>query len=368
MTYENSYEEVAKMLNQWYTDIKRHNIPQAVAMKDQILHTYPVIEDHQDLLLYFSLLDFRHSLMVQEFPESDRVYQLINKNKGDIKQTDSMIQYYYLFFSGMYEFHKKNYMDAINYYKLAEDKLRLIQDEIESAEFNYKLAIAYYQIDQHFFSLSYAKKAFESFNATEDYIEKTINSEMVLAANKLDLHRYDEAENHYKNALDRAKTHGFRYTESLAYFNLGISYDRRNVLPEAIDCFLKAINIPEHNQSIFCIRSMYMLSRSFYKLERMDEARHWHTQAVSRAKEEGEIEYLAKLNLIHALYDIGDSISIENALDYLSSKDLWSDVAELTLDIAMYYKHHDDFEKAAVYFEKAHQAKDQILIQTEVLS
>ncbi|MBP1081383.1 MULTISPECIES: response regulator aspartate phosphatase [Bacillus] len=204
MTNEGSYEEVAKMLNHWYHDIKRHNIPKAVAMRDQILHTYPVIEDHQDLLLYFSLLDFRHSLMVQEFPESDRVYQLINKNKGDIKQTNTMIQYYYLFFSRIYEFHKKNYMDAINYYKFA---------------------IAYYQVDQHFFSLNYAKKAFESFNATEDYIEKTINSEMVLAANKLDLHRYDEAENHYKNALDRAKTHGFRYTESLAYFNLGISYD-----------------------------------------------------------------------------------------------------------------------------------------------
>ncbi|MDI5788264.1 hypothetical protein PO124_07050 [Bacillus licheniformis] len=59
----------------------------------------------------------------------------------------------------MYEFHKKDYTNAINYYKLAEEKLRTIPDQIEIAEFHYKLAIAYYQIKQNFLSLNHAKTA-----------------------------------------------------------------------------------------------------------------------------------------------------------------------------------------------------------------
>ena len=63
-----------------------------------------------------------------------------------MQKTDDMLQYYFLFFSGQYMFFKKKYIDAINYYKLAEDKLIKIEDEIEKAEFYYHLAISYYNM------------------------------------------------------------------------------------------------------------------------------------------------------------------------------------------------------------------------------
>lgn len=55
-----AYEEVAKMLNQWYVMIKRHEISQAVSIKYDIENQLPNMEENQDLSLYFNLLDYRH--------------------------------------------------------------------------------------------------------------------------------------------------------------------------------------------------------------------------------------------------------------------------------------------------------------------
>lgn len=58
----------------------------------------------------------------------------------------------------MYEFDHKEYVDAISYYRKAERELNAVSDEMEQAEFHYKIADAYYQIDQHFVSLNHLKK------------------------------------------------------------------------------------------------------------------------------------------------------------------------------------------------------------------
>lgn len=130
------------MLNQWYVMIKRHEVAQAVSIKYDIEHRLPNMEENQDLLLYFNLLDYRHKLLTEEFAASTKLFEDIQEQKADMQSTDDMIEYYYFFFAGMYEFHKKDYTNAINYYKLAEEKLRTIPDQIEIAEFHYKLAIA----------------------------------------------------------------------------------------------------------------------------------------------------------------------------------------------------------------------------------
>lgn len=80
-----------------------------------------------------------------------------------------MLQYYFYFFSGLYQFYIKNFTKAINFYRIAENWINKIPDEAERAEFNYQIAIAYYEIHQNFFSLTHAEKALESFLALGNY-------------------------------------------------------------------------------------------------------------------------------------------------------------------------------------------------------
>lgn len=111
---------------------------------------------------------------MERFNESGEILSNIKKFKDLEKNTDDIIQYYFYFFSGVYEFYQKNYIKAINYYKRAEIMLHKIPDEMEMAEFHYQVAVAYYRIDQHIFSINHAEKALESFRANSLYHEREI--------------------------------------------------------------------------------------------------------------------------------------------------------------------------------------------------
>ncbi|MDA7027555.1 hypothetical protein PJ311_13270 [Bacillus sp. CLL-7-23] len=362
-----AYEEVAKMLNQWYILIKRHEISQAISIKYTIEHQLPNMEENQDLLLYYNLLDYRHKLLTKEFAASNKLFEDIQYQKADMQSTDDMIDYYFFFFSGMYEFHKKDYANAINYYKLAEDKLRKIPDQIENAEFHYKLAIAYYQIKQNFFSLNHANTALKTFKMHDEYVQKAISSEMIIGANKLDLLRFEEAEKHHKQALKDAIIIENNLLIGMAHHNLGLCYINQDLLIHAQQHFKKALNFKEHEDSVYGIHSIFELTHVLYRLGFLEEAHKWYKKGFFRSKKAGEREYLSKFTLIHALYDEYDTFQIEQALEYLKTVNLWTDIAELTLDIALYYKKNGDADSAVGYFEKSHHARDQILKRMEVL-
>ncbi|MFP3513259.1 tetratricopeptide repeat protein, partial [Peribacillus sp. SIMBA_075] len=124
----------------------------------------------------------------------------------------------------------------------------------------------------------------------------------------------------------------------LGHFNLGICYERQELLEEAKESFIKAMNIPAHCDSVYSIRSMYMLSRVLYKLGSKESAREWRTKAIVYADKVNEEIYKAKLNLIYFLYDANDSVSFDLSMNVLKEKNLWSEVADLFLNAALYYK------------------------------
>ncbi|MEK5501026.1 Rap family tetratricopeptide repeat protein [Bacillus sp. FSL M8-0168] len=360
-------EKVANMLNHWYGQIKKQEIQNAKLTRTEVAQAIENMEEDQNVLLYFNMIDSRYKLLLEHYCESGSILKSL-KNQTEEKKTDDMLQYYFYFFSGLYEFYVKNFTQAINFYKIAEAKLSKIPDEIEKAEFHYQVAIAYYKIKQHFFSLNHIEKALESFKAYEEYSNRAIKGTMVLAANYVDLYRYKEAIKLYEQALERALATKDSFSESLAYFNLGVCYERRDQLLEAKEYLEKAIDIPENRQSVSAIRTMYMLSRVLYKMNSIGEARTWYQKSYSRAEKEADFEYKAKLQIIYSLYDQHDSASLEKGLEQLKKKKLWSDVAELTSLAAYHYKKEGDIHNSAKYFEQACHAKDQILKLTEVLS
>ncbi|WP_269775326.1 aspartate phosphatase, partial [Bacillus siamensis] len=296
-----AFEEVGQAINDWYKIIKQHDFSKAAAMREEIENTFPNMKENQTVLLYFNLIDSRYKLMTEDYNKSGELLDNL-KAKALEDNTDDMIHYYFYFFSGMYEFHQKRYVKAIMYYKIAEERLKKIPDEIEKAEFHYYLCKAYYKIKQNVFSMTHAKIAYDTFKAHETYKEKTINCEMMLGANKLDLMLPEQAQEHYENAQTAAKTNSFRYTESLALFNLGVCFERQKMFIESSNCFKQALKIPEHLESFVAVRSTYMLSKVLFQLGAFDVALTWYEKALKKAEDEGEKEYLAKLKLAYALY------------------------------------------------------------------
>ncbi|WP_339164553.1 tetratricopeptide repeat protein [Siminovitchia sp. FSL H7-0308] len=361
-----AFEEVGQAISDWYEVIKQRNVSKAVAMQEEIKNMLPGMEENQNVLLYFNLIDSRYKLMTEEYKESGKLLDKV-KAKALEESTDNLIHYYYYFFSGMYEFYKKRYINAIINYKMAEKQLEKVPDDIEKAEFHYRLAIAYYRIDQHFFSITHTKIAYDIFKAHDIYKENMINCEMLLGLNKLDMLLHKQAQKQYEKAHAIAKENGFRYTESLTLFNLGICFERQKMFREAANCFKQALSIPEHVESFVAVRSTYMISKLLFQLGDYDAAQSWYEKALKRATDEGEQEYLAKLKLVYALYAKQNDQEVRKNLHVLDDMELWTETADLSLEIAEYYKSKADFEKAAYYFEYAHLAKDKIIKISEEL-
>lgn len=364
MVVKIDYENVVSRINDWYILIKQRNVREAKTLRTEIMQAFEHMTENQDVLLYFSLIDSRYRMMLEQYNETGELLNSIRTSEIE-QQTDNMIQYYFYFFSGVHAFYKKKYVQAIHFYRIAENKLHNIPDEKEIAEFHHQVAIAYYRIDQHLFSLNHAIKAYETFRADPSYIERTITSKMVIAANKLDLFQYEESERHYKEALELAKQCNRPFTLGLVYRNLALHYSRRNLLSKAEETLKQALSIPEHYDSIVGTKSMFDLSYVLYRSNSRCEARQWHETGVKKAIKEDEKEHIAKFNLLEGLYEKQQIDKVEESLEYLRKLGLWAEIAELTLDVAFHFKKLHDMQSAAHFFEKAHEARDNTLKMTE---
>lgn len=65
MAHKIPSSEVGVKINQWYTHICKFEVEQANGMKRLVEEEIHDMEEDQDLLLYYSLMDFRHQMMLQ---------------------------------------------------------------------------------------------------------------------------------------------------------------------------------------------------------------------------------------------------------------------------------------------------------------
>lgn len=136
-----SSSEVGVKINEWYKMIRQFSVPDAEILKAEVEQEIQRMEEDEYLLIYFSLMKFRHQLMLDYLePVTTRIRptieELLEKIETSNKGISGLLSYYSLFFRGMYEFDKKQYMKAIYYYREAEKQLIHVPDEIERAEFH----------------------------------------------------------------------------------------------------------------------------------------------------------------------------------------------------------------------------------------
>lgn len=81
--------DVANTLNKWYLHIKKREVSQAVELRDEIQDMLGEMEENQDVLLYFNILDYRFKVLMEDLvgqptiTESERV------------KTDDMLRFYF---------------------------------------------------------------------------------------------------------------------------------------------------------------------------------------------------------------------------------------------------------------------------------
>ena len=352
---------VGLKINEWYYHIQRFNVPDAEAYKEEIKSMLDHMEENQDLLLYFSLMEFRHKLMLdylnplENGKERANFKELAMKIKRDQEKLTGLLEYYFNFFYGMYEFENYEYLNAITFYKRAEKKLSLVSDDIERAEFNYKMAEIYYHMKQTHMSMHHIAQAIECYREKDTYTVREIQCSFVIGLNYIDMGCPEKAIPHFQHALEKAADNSTKRLKGSALYNLGLSYFHHNDLSMAIKFFNESIHSfkeqgYEHLNKI--LDPLVMLTKSYFKDDQSDLGLFALNYGIELAEKLKDDIFINTFIMLKALYIDNNVNRITESMAYLESKSFFANLEDLAKDAAKHYNKAGNIERSNEFYEK----------------
>lgn len=352
---------VGLKINEWYYHIQRFNVPDAEAYKEEIKSMLDHMEENQDLLLYFSLMEFRHKLMLdylnplENGKERANFKELAMKIKRDQEKLTGLLEYYFNFFYGMYEFENYEYLNAITFYKRAEKKLSLVSDDIERAEFNYKMAEIYYHMKQTHMSMHHIAQAIQCYREKDTYTVREIQCSFVIGLNYIDMGCPEKAIPHFQHALEKATDNSTKRLKGSALYNLGLSYFHNNNLSMAIKYFNESIHSfkeqgYEHLNKI--LDPLVMLTKSYFKDNQSDLGLYALNYGIELAEKLKDDIFINTFIMLKSLYIDNNVNRITESMAYLESKSFFANLEDLAKDAAKHYNKAGDLERSNEFYEK----------------
>nr|WP_307441521.1 hypothetical protein [Bacillus atrophaeus] len=95
-----SSPHVGMKINEWNRHIQKFNVTDAEMLKAEIERDIDIMEEDQDLLIYYQLIAFRHQLMIDYvIPSEGKQIQLSecsNIIEGSNRKMEKLVEYYTL--------------------------------------------------------------------------------------------------------------------------------------------------------------------------------------------------------------------------------------------------------------------------------
>ncbi|SPU01235.1 Rap family tetratricopeptide repeat protein [Bacillus tequilensis] len=362
---------VGVKINEWYKMIHQFSVPDAEILKAEVEQDIQQMEEDQDLLIYYSLMCFRHQLMLdylepgQTYGNRPTVTELLETIETPQKKLTGLLKYYSLFFRGMYEFEQKEYVEAIRFYREAEKELPFVSDEIEKAEFHFKVAEAYYHMKQNHVSMYHILQALDIYQKHPLYCIRTIQSLFVIAGNYDDFKHYEKARPHLETALELAKDiQNDRFT-AISLLNIANSYDRSGNDQMAIQYFQKAVKLSRETVTDLLPKVLFGLSWTLCKAGQTQKAFQFIEEGLGCIRtypKTGSRHFYKKLYLfLQAVYKESiDESKIFDMLAYFEKKNLHAYIEACARSAAAVFESRCHFEYAAVFYRKVLKAQEDI--------
>ncbi|BCC15143.1 tetratricopeptide repeat protein [Bacillus cereus] len=359
------YEVVMQQLNDFYQLMLSQQLLKASELKKEIDEKIEQIKDvkeeekqHQNLLLYYSLLDFKYKMLTDRVSIRKDSFDAINDSIDET--TDTLISYYYHSFKAEHALLFSNYNEARRQYEEAESLLGHISDELEHAEFYQKYAVLHHHISQMLTSIEYTNKAKEIFEKHAGYEVKVASCENTLGTACIFLKQFEKAEEHLNRSIDLLKKHNEDKLILVVRHNLGLLYATQNLSTLAIRHLSEVTEkIPTH------FKALFLQAREHYKLEETAIAKKLIEKGLKVCQEAGNAEYVYHFNILRSLNDDAAvellEEEVKKGITYFKDQDLWDYVEEYSEVLAVRFRKLKDHEKVSDYFDVCYEAKQKLL-------
>lgn len=340
-----SYE----LLNEWYKAIISHDVIKAKELKEHISPSEIEREGKTSLLLYFSLLNYRYCLM-------DKVNSINFELNIDPHQLDDQLKYYFFFFNGIHATNIGKYRDARRYFSLAEKYLNQLIDDVERAEYHYKVSDFYYNVLQPIPSIKHAlkaKKLFESAN-NYGYVLKIAGIENILGLNYILLGSYEDAKKHFNKSLALVRSFGEINLEASVHSNIGLLYSEQGLSDLAIKHFYQTLSVQPNNY-----KNIFLLSRELFRKGEIDLSLKFISKGLDLCDRLNIEEYVHHFKILYAkIFNTNLENAIEDGIVYFEKEGLYGYVEEYSSELAHIFFSMNDYAKSSLYFVKASDAKE----------
>ncbi|WP_253907584.1 tetratricopeptide repeat protein [Bacillus sp. WMMC1349] len=365
------YDLVATKMNFWYNSLKNNWIHKAEETKEEVRELLENMEENQDVLVYYSLLEFRHKLQLdylyadsgsdleERFKEFKRIRER-NKLEG-------MLEYYYQFFSGMYHFRQKELLHALRYYRNAEIKLEVFNcDELEKAEFYFKISELYYNMKQTLFSMDYANQAYNIFKQYDTYGDKCIRTNFIIAGNYSDQLHHEMALNNLQKALAESEKMEEGFLIGASHLNIGLCYNELEELERSSNHLQKSLEIYREDSSIYSSKAAFNLAYVEARKGNIMTANDLYFEGKELAEKHQTLDDLAKLQLLKGLHLDYDMDLMRESFKFFKEKGMYAEMEDYGLDAAKVLEKTEKLHDAIECYRTAFEAR--CLIKRSVLA
>lgn len=353
-------EQLTSLLNDWYRSMLSQQVIKATNLKKKIdekiskLSIEPNQErQDQNLLLYYSLLEFRYTVLTDSLGIQQNSFDAISDYD---MPSDHFLRFYYHFFKSIHSTFISNYTEAEEHYKLAEKLLVDIPDEIEHAEFYYRIATFYHHTYKMVASIEYANKSRVIFSKYEGYKVKTAFCNSLLGGCCIYLKQYEQAEEYLYSAIDLLKSN--KEPDSLLYVKstIGWLYSDQSMSTLAIRHLSEVTDkIPTHFKAIF------LQAKEHYKLGEQSIASTLIDKGLKICREIHNEEYIHHFFILKRLNENIPLEELEKIIQegilYFEKEDLWEYVVEYAELFATKCRQLENHKKVSDYFQICYQAR-----------
>lgn len=353
------YERLTNLLNEWYIEIRAKRVNNAQILKEKIdskvnaLETPNENKQTQDLLLYYHLLDFRYTYLIDNL---GLLKESFDKIESFEIPHDNHLTYYYHFFRAIHLNELGNYHSAKEHYDLAETFLKYSADELEKAEFYYKLSTFHYDRQQALLSIKYATRAKDMYS---DYPDHQINVAFcynILGLACMSLREWELAEEHFTSAMDHFQKIDEEKFITMVRHNLGWMYSTQNLSTLAIRYLSDvAEKSPNHYKAI------YVKAKEHHKLKENDLASELIEQGLKICNKSQIEGYQHHFEILKSLNENVDAKTLEpivlKGISYFEREELYEYVQEYHEKLAIKFYEEKLGSEASDYFYLSSKAR-----------
>ncbi|MFD0768158.1 tetratricopeptide repeat protein [Bacillus sp. CGMCC 1.60114] len=349
-------EQIKRLLQDWYQEIRSRNINNANRLKEEIDNSIHNNYEDSNLLLYYHLLDFGYSYLVDNLSISKSSF---DKIESFVTPTDNFLAYYYCFYKAIHSNAIGNYTLAKEHYDKAEMLLNHIPDELEKAEFYYNLATYHYHIHQALLATKQGTKAKKIFSKHSGYELKIAYCDNLLGLSCTHLGEFEMAEEYFVSAMSVFQKQKNEKAILLVRHNLGLMYASQNLSELAIRYLSEVTkNSPNNYKAIF------IKAREHFKLKETDIAEELIEKGLTICNELGNKEYQYRFTILREMNKKVPAEHLEKTvlagMDYFKREKLYEYVQEYAEIVAIQFYIENNHTKASQYFYLSHQAKKEI--------